>query len=113
MVVVAFVAVRPTTLATDALIVFAIAEPKLASVAKRFVEVAFVVVAFVATIPVDDARLNEIEPALKFPPTLRSPEREVLPDTESELAAMGPPENEAFAIDPPVIVGFVIAVPES
>ena len=117
-VVVAFVAVKPTMLATDASNVFTIAVPKSASVEKRSVDVAlvaikFVVVLFAVMLPVDDAALNEIVPAVKFPPTLRSPEREVFPDTDKEFAATGPPEIDVFEIDPPVIDGLVIAVPES
>ena len=104
-VVVAFVAVKPTMLATEALKVLAIAVPKFASVENKFVEVALVVIAFD-----EEAAPNEIEPALKLPLTLRLPASDVSPETESEFAAIVPPETDVFAIDPPVIVGVLIAV---
>lgn len=100
-------------LATDALIVSAIKVPKSPSAEKSDVEVAlvairFVVVLFVVMLPEDDAAPNEIDPALKLPPTVRSPEREVTPDTEREPALTEEPE-----IEPPVIVGSLMLVPES
>ena len=99
---------KPTMLATDAFNVFTIAVPKLASVGNKLVDVAFVVIEFD-----EDAAPNEIEPAVKLPLTLRLPEREVSPDTESEFADTEPPESDAPVIEPPVMEGLVIAVPKS
>jgi hypothetical protein len=107
-VVVLFVAVKPVMLAIEASKVPAIAVVKFASVEKRFVEVASPVIVLL-----DDAAPKETEPAVKFPPTSRSPEREVPPETARDVAVTGPPENDALAMLPPVIVGLVIAVPES
>src|SRR5580698_9536562 len=90
-------------LATDALSVFAIAVPKFANVENRLVDVALVEIELL-----EDAAPKEIVPALKLPATLRSPERLVSPDTEREPAL-----TEVPAIEPPVIDGLLIAVPES
>jgi hypothetical protein len=95
-------------LATDAFNVLTIAVVKFASVENRFVDDALVVIELD-----EEAAPNEIDPALKLPPTLRSPEREVSPDTERESAETEPPESDAPVIEPLLIEGFVIAVPKS
>ena len=114
-VVVAFVAtrlvaVRLVIVAMVAVNAFTMPVVKVPSTENRFVEVAAEKDAFVAIIPVEDAELNETAPAARFPPTLRSPERDVSPDTEREFASIDAPEREAFAIVPPEIVGAVMFV---
>jgi hypothetical protein len=95
-------------LATDALNVLAIAVPKFASVENRSVEVAAVIVASSVIRPVVEAALNESEPAVRLPPTLRLPVSVLSPLTASVVAETGTPE-----IEPPLIEAFEIEPPET
>lgn len=125
MVVVAFVVVPlvtviPMMFATDALKVSATTDVKSASVEKSDVDVALVMLAFVATrfvvvafsaiMPVEDAALNVIAPAVKLPLTARLPKRVLSPLTERSVASTEAPEREASEIEPPDIVGLPIVV---
>ena len=102
LVVVAFVAIRLVKLANDEVMEFAIAVPKLAIDAKRFVELAvvakkFVVVALSKTAP--PVRVSP--PAIVVAPSVEAPAESVVPESVV-------PWMVALEIVPPVTVGLEI-----